>query len=55
MGMPNGGWAHFEGSRGLTRIKHPCFTLGVGLSKAHDGETRDLFSAAENLHWTPTD
>jgi len=32
VGMPKGGWVHFEGGKGLTRIKHPCLHLGEGLS-----------------------
>ena len=47
MRMPNGGWAHFEGGKDLSKIKHPCSTIGEGLSKARDSETTDLF-AAEN-------
>ncbi len=41
--MPNKGWAHFEGTKGLTRIKHRCFTMGEGLSRKRDEETPDLF------------
>lgn len=41
--MPNGGWAHFEGAQGLTRVKHPCLHLGERLSRARDGKTGDLF------------
>ena len=41
--MPNGGWAHFEGGRGLTRIKHPCLHRGLGLSNGRDNLTLDLF------------
>lgn len=26
--MPNGSWAHFEGARGLGRMKHPCLHIG---------------------------
>ena len=47
--MPNGGWAHFEGGKALQRIKHPCFTIGQGLSKAPDRETRDLFDDESDL------
>jgi hypothetical protein len=41
--MPNGGWAHFEGAKGLGRVKHPCFTIGDRLSRRPDEETGDLF------------
>lgn len=41
--MPNGGWAHFEGAKGLGRVKHPCLHLGEGLLNAKDDKTRDLF------------
>ena len=41
--MSKGGWAHFEGTHGLTRIKHPCLHLGEGISKARDDKTGDLF------------
>ena len=41
--MPNRGWAHFEGKRGLTRVKHACMHPGEGLSRARDSETLDLF------------
>lgn len=41
--MRNGGWAHFEGGRGLGRIKHACFDRGKGLSKRRDKDTPDLF------------
>ncbi|MEO9896241.1 MAG: hypothetical protein ABJD13_07715 [Paracoccaceae bacterium] len=41
--MKNGGWAHFEGGKGLGRIKHPCFDRGKGLSKRRDDNTADLF------------
>jgi hypothetical protein len=41
--MPRGGWAHFEGARGLTRVKHPCLHLGEGLSRKRDNQTPDLF------------
>jgi hypothetical protein len=45
VGMPRGGWVHFEGRKGLTRIKHPCLHLGDGLSGRRDENTPDLFSA----------
>ena len=41
--MSKGGWGHFEGGKGLSRIKHPCFTLGAGMSRANDKQTPDLF------------
>lgn len=41
--MPNGGWAHFEGGKGLERIKHPCLHRGEGLSLRRDKDTIDLF------------
>jgi hypothetical protein len=43
--MPNGGWGHFEGAKGLTRIKHPCFSVGEGISEVRDERTLDLFPA----------
>lgn len=43
IGMPKGGWVHFEGGKGLTRIKHPCLHLGEGLSSRRDATTPDLF------------
>lgn len=42
--MPNGGSAHFEGRRGLSRIKHPCLHLGERLSRKRDADTPDLFA-----------
>lgn len=41
--MPNAGLAHFEGGRGLGGVKHPCFSLGEGLSRRRDQQTPDLF------------
>lgn len=41
--MPNGGSAHFEGAKGLYRIKHPCLHVGEGLSRVRDTNTLDLF------------
>lgn len=41
--MPNGGWVHFEGQRGLGRVKHPCLHIGEGLSNRRDEQTPDLF------------
>lgn len=41
--MPNGGWAHFEGRKGLGRVKHPCLHLGETLSRRRDEKTLDLF------------
>jgi hypothetical protein len=46
--MPNKGWGHFEGSKGLSRVKHPCFAVGDGLSQRRDNETLDLFSDNDN-------
>jgi len=43
VGMPRGGWVHFEGGKGLSRIKHPCLHLGEGLSSRRDAGTPDLF------------
>ena len=34
--MKRGGWAHFEGGRGLGEIKHPCLHRGEDLSKRRD-------------------
>lgn len=45
--MPNGGWAHFEGGKGLARIKHPCMHRGVGGRSRYDDLTPDLFGIAE--------
>jgi hypothetical protein len=41
--MKRGGWAHFEGAKGLGRVKHPCFYRGEGLSRLRDDNTPDLF------------
>jgi hypothetical protein len=41
--MKKGGWAHFEGARGLGQIKHACLHRGEGLSRRRDNETLDLF------------
>lgn len=41
--MKHGGWAHFEGAKGLGRVKHPCFHRGEGLGRRRDSETPDLF------------
>lgn len=43
IGMPRGGWVHFEGGKGLTQIKHPCLHLGEGLSGRRDENTPDIF------------
>ena len=40
--MERGGWAHFEGAKGLGRVKHPCFHRGEGLGRKRDNETPDL-------------
>lgn len=42
--MPNGGWAHFEGAKGLARIKHPCLHRGEHLNRFRDDKTLDLFN-----------
>lgn len=44
--MPNGGWAHFEGQPGLSRIKHPCMHIGEMLGRGKDELTLDLFESA---------
>jgi hypothetical protein len=41
--MKKGGWAHFEGAKGLESVKHPCFHRGEGLGRRRDNETPDLF------------
>lgn len=41
--MREGGWAHFEGRKGLGTVKHPCMHVGEGLSQRRDDSTRDLF------------
>ena len=41
--MPNGGWAHFEGMPGLTRIKHPCMHIGESIRRISCELTLDLF------------
>jgi ribosomal protein S27AE len=48
--MKRGGWAHFEGAKGLGRVKHPCFNRGEGLGRRRDDMTLDLFdeSSASN-------
>lgn len=43
--MPNGGSAHFEGGKGLSRIKHACLHLGERLSRKRDENTDDLFNS----------
>lgn len=43
IGMPRGGWVHFEGGKGLNWVKHPCLHLGEGLSGRRDENTPDLF------------
>ena len=45
--MPNGGMAHFEGRRTLSRVKHPCLNRGERLSKIRDPDTLDLFQDEE--------
>ena len=41
--LPNGGWAHFEGGRGLGRVKHPCMHVGEKMGSGSDNLTLDLF------------
>lgn len=41
--MKRGGWAHFEGAKGLGQVKHPCFHRGEGLSRRRGDDTPDLF------------
>lgn len=45
--MKRGGWAHFEGAKGLGRVKHACFHRGERLSRRRDNETLDLFDDFE--------
>jgi hypothetical protein len=45
--MPNKGAAFFESGQGLQRVKHPCFTLGRGLSRRRDQDTLDLFDESD--------
>lgn len=45
--MPNGGWGHFEGGAGLSRIKHPCFDRRGRPRGGRDGQTLDLFDQDE--------
>lgn len=47
--MPNGRVVHFEGRKGLARVKHPCLHLGEGLGKRRDKDTPDLFEALESF------
>ncbi|SHF00835.1 hypothetical protein SAMN05444279_1145 [Ruegeria intermedia] len=46
--MPNGGRVHFEGGKGLGRIKHPCLHVGEGLSRRRADDTDDLFAWAQS-------
>lgn len=46
--MKKGGWAHFEGGKGLGSIKHPCLHLGEKLGRRRDAETLDLFESLNN-------
>jgi hypothetical protein len=48
--MPNNGWGHFERGAGLSRVKHPCYDVGDGLSQNRDDETLDLFSVNADEH-----
>ena len=41
--MQRGGWVHFEGAKGMERIKHSCLHMGEGLSRKRDDRTPDLF------------
>lgn len=41
--MKQGGWAHFEGARGLGTVKHPCLHQGEGLSCRREEDMDDLF------------
>jgi hypothetical protein len=41
--MKNGGWAHFEGAKGLGHVKHPCFHRGEKLGRRRDNDTPDFF------------
>lgn len=43
--MPNKGWGHFEGGRGLARVKHPCFDVGDGLSQKREMRKRSICSS----------
>lgn len=45
--MPNGGWAHFEGAKGLTRTKHACLHRGLGWPSGRDELTPDLFEVQQ--------
>lgn len=47
--MPNGGWAHFESGRGLSRIKHPCMHIGDKMGSGTDKLTIDLFE--KDIHY----
>jgi hypothetical protein len=44
--MPRGGWGHFNGNEGLSRMKHPCMYLGQGLGRRRGDGMDDLFDAA---------
>lgn len=41
--MPDGGWAHFEGAKGLAKVKHPCFDSRRAAVKRGDDGNLDLF------------
>ena len=43
--MPNGGWVHFEGRKGLTRTKHSCMHVGEKLGRRRATATPDLFES----------
>lgn len=52
--MPNGGWAHYEGTKGMTQIKHPCLHRGEGLRRGRDDLTLDLFEPCSPSSLDPT-
>jgi anaerobic selenocysteine-containing dehydrogenase len=41
--MSRGGRVVFEAGKGLSRLKHPCFHLGEGMSRRRPGDMGDLF------------
>lgn len=41
--MSNGYMLYFEDKKGLTKVRHPCLSRGLGLSKKRDETTLDLF------------
>lgn len=40
---------HFEGERGLERIKHPCMHIGESIKKRKDDLTLDLFKEKSSM------